>query len=176
MDGGSMGRQRWHHSLAQSTETSTALPDPTARHCNWIPNLCNSTNSATSTDSASTTQESDKKGKPVRATADNPNITLMPPVIKMIPKLAFELCTDSEQAQWELKNCISVVWEKSAQRTEGRNVLQIQISPKYFHYSNTATVPFLDWYHNAQSIQSYTKYNTKAPVSTLENMAVFWKI
>lgn len=35
----------------------------------------------------------------MRATADNPNITLTPSVLKLIPKLAFEPCTDNEHSE-----------------------------------------------------------------------------
>lgn len=41
------------------TPQSHTMQGQTARHPNWIPNPCNSTNSATSTGSAATTQESD---------------------------------------------------------------------------------------------------------------------
>lgn len=110
MDGRSMGSQRWHHSLAQSTETSSAQPHTTRDRQqdiitgSQIPVI--PLNSATSTDSASTTQESDKQGKPVRATSDNPNITLMPSTITLIPKKAFESCTDKEHSEsWKLHLC-----------------------------------------------------------------------
>lgn len=102
----------------------------TARHHNWIPNPCHSTNSATSKDSASTTQESDKQGKPGRATSDNPNITLMPSVIKLIPKLAFEPCTDNEHSE---------SW-KTASLWSGRNVHRGEKEEMFYKFTQSLII------------------------------------
>lgn len=43
--------------------------------------------------------------KTLRATSDNPNITLMPSVTKLIPKLAFQPCTDNEHSEsWKTES------------------------------------------------------------------------
>lgn len=123
MDGTSMGSsEHWNSALPTPTPCRDRQQDIiTGSQIPAIP-----LNPATSTDSPSTTQEWDKQGTPGGATSDNPNITWMPWVIKLIPKLAFEPCTDNEHREsWKTGSLWSGRNVHRGEKEEFRQTLSI---------------------------------------------------
>lgn len=117
--------EHWNSALPNPTPCRDRQPDIiTGSQIPVIP-----LNSATSMDSPSATQESDKQGTPGRATSDNPNITWMP-VIKLIPKLAFEPCTDNEHSE---------SW-KTASLWSGRNVHRGEKEEMFYKFRQTLSI------------------------------------